>query len=266
MTKPNPPKDGDGKLGTGRKEMKTPIKSLSNVIAACALLLFAVPSQGQNICDTLFNIAGLGTAGVTVEHKTDYTDPVSGCTTQMDVKIDMQDPSQTKLDFKIDRSCPGMGQVQFIGLALDLGGATACHLTYDNPADATVVNNATDISMVPQLQELFDDAVEATDAQGAGDPLGILDVLAGTPACPCFSSPPDAHFCFGSDFVCSDGACFLQGFGSNGVNRIRSQATLSGNDLCEETVTQPIIQIFQISDAEAQACLNLILEGPNCNP
>lgn len=85
--------------------------------------------------------------------------------------------------------------------------------------------------------------------------------------CPCFSSSPDAHFCFGSDFDCSDGVCFLQGFESNGLGRIRSQATLFGNDLCEDTVTPTgVIQIFGISDAEAQACLDLILQGPNCNP
>ncbi len=175
----------------GRKAMKTPIKSLSNVIAACALLLFAAPSQGQNICATLFDIAGLGMSGVTVEHKTDYTDPMTGCTTQMEVKIDMQDPSLTKLDFKIDRSCPGMGQVQFVGLALDLGGATACHLSYDNPVDPVVIDDKTDISNVLGLKELFDDAVEATDAQGAGDPLGILAVLA----------PPETGECNVGGFI-----------------------------------------------------------------
>ena len=94
-------------------------------------LVIAVPSQGQNICDALFSIADLANSGQKLELKVDTTDPVSGCTIQVDVKIDKEDVTQEKLDFKIDRSCPE-GQAQLLGLTLDLSGATACSIKYDN--------------------------------------------------------------------------------------------------------------------------------------
>ena len=73
------------------------------------------------------------------------------------------------MDFKIDRSCPGVGQAQFVGVTLGLAG-DACSVSYDNPFDPNSVDGDTILADVPQLQQLFDDALAATFAQSAGTP------------------------------------------------------------------------------------------------
>ena len=249
--------------------MKSPIKSLSNVIAACALLLFAVPSQGQNICDALFSIADLANSGQKLELKVDITDPVSGCTIQVDVEIDKEDVTQEKLDFKIDRSCPE-GQAQLLGLTLDLSGATACSIKYDNPGDPTIVNNNTDISTVPGLQQLFQDALDATEAQFPGDPLALvlaLIVEPPVPVCPCDIADLPTVAPFAAQItppICN--------FDANGDGMLRYRANFGDIQIRIQTLTNPTTRrrcnlgsfggpsalVDPITDAQALDCRDAV--------
>ena len=94
--------------------MKTSLKSLSNVIAACVLLALAsADAWSQTTCDLIISLADLANPGELVEHKTDISG--SDCTTQVTAEIDKSTPGETKIEFKIDRTCISSGQAQLTG-------------------------------------------------------------------------------------------------------------------------------------------------------
>ena len=147
--------------------MKTLLKSLSNVIAACALLaLTSADAWSQTACDLVLSLADLAAPGEFIDHKTDIV--VGDCTIQVEAKVDKSLPSVTKVDFKIDRSCSLSGQTQLTGIALDIPGdppTSTCNIDYDNPADSTEVGEDTLITDVPEFQQLIEDAANATATQ-----------------------------------------------------------------------------------------------------
>lgn len=158
-----------------------------NIIAASLLLGFAIPGHALTVCDFLAGFSDLAASGETARHKTDYEDPVSGCIIQARVKIQNGDPNNERVEFAIERSCPGTGLAQFQGTFRDRSGATKCTASYDNPDDPTPVDGTTDIATVPGLQQLLQDASAATEAQSflAQALVDKLDAAAPPTACKC---------------------------------------------------------------------------------
>ena len=153
------------------------MRSLSNVVAACALLaLVSADAWSRTTCDLVLSLADLAGPGELIEHKTDTS--VRDCTIQLTTKVDKVSPDGTIVDFKIDRSCEFSGQTQLTGsAAIEIGSppATNCNIVYDNPADMMKVGGDTLIADVPQLQQLILDAAQATAGQFLfSDPTAYL--------------------------------------------------------------------------------------------
>ena len=149
------------------------------VVTLCALFMLASTGYGQTTCEFMFGLAELAASGTQVEHKTNFTGVSGDCTTQVVAKVDKTNPVQTKVDFKIDRSCTSSGQTQITGILVISANPVmiSCNIDYDNPSDPTVVSDTTEIADVPALVELFQDAADATSQQFPPGTNPIADAL-----------------------------------------------------------------------------------------
>ena len=92
--------------------------------------------------------------------------------------MDKGDPTLTKTDFKIDKSC-STGQVQLTGqLEIPVGddGSNAkCTIVYDDPIYVgDTVGCSTDIRVTPSLVQLFEDAVAAIQQTSPANPTATF--------------------------------------------------------------------------------------------